>query len=274
MPAGESTAYVSSPQYGAVYNEKVVVSGNMIYDIDIRATLVRGRVVDAQTGAPIADALITFSPLERVNPMISVRASTTDFSGRFTSDLVPERKWRLRVQREKYETAYVDVDVAPGMPEVEARLTSGVATTVRVVDASDGSPIVNAYIVASDVTNKPAFGGQTKDDGTLQVWLAPGHYTIRANATQFVGGTAAADVPGPEVHIALDRAGRIVVASPSPARIRLSGGGLPSSIMSFNGRFETVRPGSYMIELLSNDNKVIQQKQIVVVASETTTVTF
>jgi len=274
VPTGEATAFVSSSQYGAVSSEKVMVTNNMNYDVDVRASVVRGHVVDAQTSAPIPDAQIVFQPAEAGAPSIGARGTTTDFNGRFTSDLVPERKWRLRVQREKYETGYAEIDVAPGMPEVEVRLTAGTPTTVRVVDARDGSPVMNAYVVATAASNRPVFGGQTKDDGTMQLWLTPGKYTVRANAQQYVAATASIDVPGPTVQIALDHAGRIVVTSPANARLRLSGGGLQSPIMSFNGRFETLRPGAYTLELLTSENKVLQQKQVVVTAGETTTVTF
>ena len=119
MPLGQCNVFVSSPEYGAVYNDKVTVSGNMIYDVDVHASVVHGHVIDAQTSAPIPDAQIIFQPLDRASPVISARATTTDFSGRFTSDLVQERKWRVRVQRDKYEATSIDVDVVPGMPEIE-----------------------------------------------------------------------------------------------------------------------------------------------------------
>lgn len=274
VPTGEATAFVSAPQQGSVSNEKIVVTNNMIYDVDVRASVVRGRVIDAQTSAPIADAQVLFQPADNGSAGGGVRAATTDYAGRFTSDLVPEHKWRLRVQREKYETGYAEIDVAPGMPEVEVRLSGGTAATVRVVDAQSGAPVLNAYVVATAASNKPVFAGQTKEDGTIQLWVAPGTYTVRASSMQFVAATATINVPGPPVELRLEHAGRIVIASPANARVRLSGGGMTSPLLSSIGRIDNLKPGTYLLELLSADNKVLQQKEVVVIGGQTTTVTF
>jgi hypothetical protein len=64
------------------------------------------------------------------------------------------------------------------------------------------------------------------------------------------------------------------VSSPANARVRLTGAALGAPIMSFVGRFENVRAGTYLIELLAPDNKVLQSRQIAVAEGQTTTVTF
>ena len=61
---------------------------------------------------------------------------------------------------------------------------------------------------------------------------------------------------------------------PANARVRLSGGSLGAPTMSFTGRFENIRAGSYLIELMSADNKPLDRRQIVVIQGETTTVNF
>jgi len=274
ITAGDYNVYVMAPPYGVVFSDRVTVGNSMTYDIDVRATTLRGRVVDAATNAPLPDAQIIFmQAADKVPVGVAPRPMSSDFDGRFSAGLVPERKWKLRVQREKYETAQLDVDVEPGMPDLEVRLSPATSLTVRVTDAQDGSAVVNAYVVATDAKNQAAFSAQTKEDGTVQLWLASGHYTVRASAQHFVFGTSGGDVPGPLVQITLDRAGRVVVASPAAAHVRLSAPGV-APMMSLTGRFDNVRPGNYAIELLSKDNKVLERKDIVVIASQTTTVAF
>jgi large repetitive protein len=270
----EYNVLVMSPTADAIFNDKTTVSGNGVYDVDARASAVHGHVVDAKSGAPLPDAQVMFMPVEMTRPYTTPRPSTTDFAGRFSSDYVPERKWRLRVQREKYQTLFLDVEVGPGTPEVEARLEPASSVTVRIVDSRDGTPIAGANVNVVDAGGKAVFGGQSHEDGTIQIWVGEGHYTVSASAPRFAPARAGTDVPGPGLQIALDRAGRIVVTSPSPARVRLTGGTLVAPLTSMAGRFENVRPGSYLIELLSNDNKTLDRRQIVVVESQTTSVAF
>src|ERR1051326_8545733 len=154
ITAGDYNAFVLAPPYGVVFNDRVTISNSMTYDIDVRASAVHGRVVDATTNAPLPDAQIMFLPTAAggsvsASPGIAPRPMTTDFDGRFSAGLVPERKWKVRVQREKYETTQLDVDVAPGMPDLDVRLSPASGITVRVTDARDGSAIVNAYVVAT-----------------------------------------------------------------------------------------------------------------------------
>jgi protocatechuate 3,4-dioxygenase beta subunit len=274
LSSGEFTVVITSPIYGGVYLEKTTVSGSGVYDVDVRSSVVRGRVVDARSGVPLADVQISFQPAERGAATVSVRPMSTDFQGRFASGLVPERKWRVRVQREKYQTAFVDVDVAPGAPDLDVRLEPAQSAIVHVVDARSGSPVSGAFVNAYDASSKPVFNAQTREDGTVQLWLGQGHYTLNVAAQRYAIARGAADVPGPEVRIALERSGRIVVESPPGARVRLSGGALGAPMMSFNGRFENVRPGTYVLELMSNDNKPIDKRQVVVIEAQTTTVSF
>jgi hypothetical protein len=274
LAGGEYNVVVTSPAFGGVYNERASFNSNTVYDIDVRASAVRGHVVDAASGTPLADALVAFLPVDNTHAAPPPRALTTDFSGRFASDLVPERKWRLRVQRERYTTTTVDVDVNAGTPEIEVRLSPATGLVVKVVDSRDGSPVIGAFISAFDASNRPASSGQSHEDGTAQLWVAPGHYTLTANAQGYATIRSAADVPGPPVQITLERSGRIVVATPVNARVRLSGGALGAPTMSFTGRFENIRAGSYLIELMSPDNKPLDRRQIVVIQGETTTVNF
>jgi hypothetical protein len=274
LAGGEYNVVVMSPTFGGVYNEKTTFSSSTVYDIDVRASAVRGHVIDAATGTPLADAQIAFMPADNTHAAPPPRAVMTDFTGHFAADLVPERKWRLRVQRERYTTTAVDVDVNAGTPEIEVRLNPATGLVVKVVDSRDGSPVIGAFVSAYDSSNKPVSSGQSREDGTVQLWAAPGHYSLTATAQRYASTKSAADVPGPPVQIILERAGRIVVASPANARVRLSGGALGAPTMSFTGRFENIRAGAYLIELMSPDNKPLDRRQIVVIQGETTTVNF
>ena len=88
------------------------------FDVDIRGAMLRGHVVDAATGAPLANAqVIVFSRAVQANG-----SAMTDSEGHFAIDALADAVYDLRATREPYSVATQQVTVSGGTaPEVEVR---------------------------------------------------------------------------------------------------------------------------------------------------------
>jgi hypothetical protein len=183
--------------------------------------------------------------------------------------------YRIRVQKERYQTALQPVAVSESVPEVEVRLSDATRASVRMVNARDGSPI-SGSVSATDAAGKAAYTTQVSGaDGVAPLWLAPGHYTIHVYAHGFAPAIATVDVPGPETLVQMTPGGRVIVTvrgTATAVRTRLTS----STGMTLwgPGRFESVPPGSYIVSMMGPDQKPGEGRPVVVQEGQTVTVDF
>jgi exosome complex RNA-binding protein Csl4 len=254
--------HVSVTLYGLnapTYGETLTVTGSMNHDIDIHGSSVRGRVVDSSTGAALPDALVE---LRSTADRPTLRTVPTDSDGRFSFDLIQDGSYRVNVSRSQYAPKTQDLTV-PGTPDVEVRLEQTAPTVVRVVDAATGAPLA-ATVAAMDVSRKTggAFAQTSSEEGTAKLWLAAGRYVITASATGYIEQKAEAQVPGPEVRLALQRGGTIAFrfrAAEPVYRVRLLVEGVVVRTDALNPPYRTtingVPAGTYTVEVTSGDGK-------------------
>jgi uncharacterized GH25 family protein len=271
LGAGEYHVSIFGPMVGLVYNEKYTVSGDGIFDVDLRTSSLRGRVTD-RDGKPISDARVVAEVVKRVAMSPPPRPAVTDSDGRYVVDFIGDGAWRLVAQKEQYQPATREVTVAGGAPDVDFQLTPASMTSVRVVDATTGAPV---FATVSAIENgHSVFSTQTRaGDGVAELWLGPGHYAVTIGAQHYARTTSSVDVPGPEVRVTLTHGATIDVVSKTNAPVRLLGGG---GIVMMNGttHFENVPAGAYTVQLLGSDGKVAQTKQLQVLEGMSLTVTF
>lgn len=260
LQTGEYRVFVSL--YGinaASTTEKLTVTGSMTHDIDLTGNSLRGRVIDARTGSPLADVAIQLRPLGGEG--IGNRQANTDSAGQFAFDLLQNGSYRLSTQRQTYAPWQQDVTI-PGA-DLEISLEGTSATTVRVVDGATGGGIV-ADVIAVDDTKKVTMGsGRSTSDGTAKLWLASGHYNLRASAPGYSGATVDLIVPSPDVRIALQRGGTITFrlhgATETNYRVRLMVNGVPQRTdwinITYRASLTGVAPGTYMAEVTGADGK-------------------
>jgi protocatechuate 3,4-dioxygenase beta subunit len=168
--------------------------------------VIRGRVLNAATGAPLKRASVwvePFSPTRGVNgaPTMSGPAATTDAEGRFTLDNVDPGTYLLNARR----TGYLDQGYGAGEPEVVGppmklnpgdtlgdvtfKLTPQGLLYGKVVD-EDGGPMPDAEIFVYRLSHA---GGRKQfvilqdtrslADGSIVIGdLSPGRYFLSANA--------------------------------------------------------------------------------------------
>ena len=104
-----------------------------------RGGTVTGRVTDAVTGGPVANASVSFAAAgASPGGGLASPAATTDADGRFTLDNLPAGKSTITASQPDYETASKDVDPS-ATPDVTIGLGRGAEITGAVVAGSGGA---------------------------------------------------------------------------------------------------------------------------------------
>jgi hypothetical protein len=272
LSIGDYSVRVNGPNV-TQYQTKYTASSSGTFDIDIHGALVRGRVVDATSGAALAGARVMVTSRLPANGF-----ALTDSDGRFAIDALPDATYDLQVSREEYAGASQSVVIANGStPDIEVRMEQAPPITIHVTDSATGAP-VDAAVMITDSSH--AFRGQATrvEAGTWRVWLKPGTYTASVGGRGYIYKTQSFTTPG-DVNIQLVAAGTLLIRARSAQRARLdfaSGLGTQRSFGPLhpgpNGPFESLPPGSYMLVLLGSDGKVAQSIALVINAGQTTTI--
>jgi protocatechuate 3,4-dioxygenase beta subunit len=271
LSIGDYTVRVNGP--GMSYQTKYTAASNGAFDIDMHGALLRGRVVDTKSAAPLAGARVFMTSRSPANG-----SAVTDSDGRFAIDTLADGSYDLRVNREEYAAASQTVVVANGSaPDVEVRMEQTAAVTIHVTDASSGAP-VDASVMIQEVSG--SFQGEATrvESGTLRAWLKAGSYTAYTGARGYVTKSQNFTAPGANLTLTLVPAGALLIRARTPQRARLD---LPAGATQRglgmlhpgpNGPFESLPPGSYMLTLIGSDGKVAQSIPIAINAGETATI--
>lgn len=262
------------------YSTTYDVKGSGTFDIDIKVSSVRGRVVDASTGEALADARVDFRPSDQSTVVMS-RTAGTDSGGNFIVDSMSPGSYTAVADKEGYGNQVLDVTVTDnGASDVQFKLSPNPGVTLRVVDARDGQ-LLNAFVRVADAQGRtvytPSFrmGGSAEE---VKLTLAPGSYraTILAPgyATQVVPITSPA-----KQTIGLTPGGNLVIRSKSSTqqrgRLVMADGQTYPRGMDSLGIFmvdpspgvttvTNVAPGVYQLQLLDANERVLNSVQVVV----------
>ncbi|MGA7615351.1 MAG: carboxypeptidase regulatory-like domain-containing protein [Thermoanaerobaculia bacterium] len=229
LERGEYRVLMMMPQSTAESAARSVeVTGPMNYDIALSGTALRGAVLDAATGEPLAGAIVRIegrdsrSPLPRfLNP-----SAVSDIQGVFAFDSVDDGSYSLTATKEGYGPTSIEVTISGGIaPNPEIRLTKGTAIVVRVIDGRDGRQI-RGSIRVTDLQGRTMWEGmpQPDSDGNATLQLGTGTYRLRVYASGYAPQTRVINVPGPEVTVAMTPGGEIVIESTSAGMARLLSG--------------------------------------------------
>lgn len=292
LEEGEYTVLVADSQRWNPYQTTYHVrSGASTFDIDYKIASVRGRVVDAGTNEPIADAMVNFRPSASTEMRVA-RAAMTDPNGNFTMESVSPGTYVVTASREGYGAETKEEPFGEsGRDGLEFRLSRNDGVTLRVVDGRDGreiSAMVTVYDAAGRVvydtrsSGFPGFGSTTN----MHLPLAPGSYTATLTMTGYAVSTARLTSPSNQT-VAMTPGGTIAVQSRHSVvrRMRLldsSGMPYPRTSWTPGSRellpgtvpINNVAPGSYTLQLLNDDDSVADTQQVVVREGETTRVTL
>lgn len=268
LTAGEYNVNVNTPD--GSWRGKYVVNGPGTFDIDVRGATLRGRVINAENGAPVADASVGVSG----KPPSAYASSLSDSEGRFAVPALADGKYSLNVQRETFAPSQQEVTVSNGMvPDVEVRLEGGTPTTFTVVDATTGSVLTGANVFV-DSGGKRVGNGVIRSEDGVRLWLQPGRYMATAAFFGYATGPKTEfTVPGPVVRLLLARGGTLVVVSKTSQFARLRSGGYNRLLRLMEGTFGSIPAGEYTLEVLDDkQQQVVKRLPVMIVAGEKTTV--
>jgi protocatechuate 3,4-dioxygenase beta subunit len=275
LALGTYDVRVSVAGGGAIHQTTYNVTGNGTFDIDVRGSGMRGRVVDARSGAPVGEVNITVTggTQSRTN-----RNALTDSDGRFSIDLLPPGAYKFMAQRDRYAAARQDVTVPDAAPaEVDVRMEPVQAMIVRTVDAQSGAPVdASVWAAPPGAPSGPPVQAVRGEPGETRLYLAPGEYRLNVNARGYAPQQSNISVPGPEVRLQLMATGRLMVLAHSQRLIRIVSAGAARPAWGPapppSNAIESLTPGSYSLEVLDEKRNVVKSYAFVMVAGQTVTV--
>jgi 5-hydroxyisourate hydrolase-like protein (transthyretin family) len=177
--AGRYAIYARAEQlFDRHYQSVRDVRGGERIDIDLREQVLEGMVVDAVTRQPIANAIVTLTPLGSGMPS-ALAEVPTDANGRFRITAASAGAHRLVATATGYAQRAIPTNTSATQYAFE--LTPVADLRVRVVDVSSRAPL-DAHLIIEEMDGSyvPVRARRTSD-GTVYVFsLAPGKYRIVA----------------------------------------------------------------------------------------------
>ncbi|MEA2163055.1 MAG: large repetitive protein [Thermoanaerobaculia bacterium] len=269
LSSGDYAVRVNAPNLN--YQTTYTASSSATFDIDIRGALLRGHVVDAATGAPVANAQVFVNS----RTTQSNGFATSDSDGHFAIDALADATFDLRVSREPFATATQQVVVSGGFaPEAEVRLEQAPAVTFHVVDSVTGAPVEASIVISTEQHTGPAQATRI-DTGVYRSWLKPGTYLAAVFAPYYANKSTTFTTPQSDVQVSIVHGGRLIIQAKSAQQVRLNqiGARFPGPIREgTNGPYPPIPPGSYVLSLLDKSGNVVGSVPVVIVAGETTTI--
>jgi hypothetical protein len=275
-------SYVATLQMPGDYNVRIngpnlnyattyIASSSGTFDVDVRGAMLRGHVVDAATGAPLANTqIIVFARTVQASG-----TALTDSEGHFAIDALIDAVYDLRATREPYSVATQQVTVSGGsVPDVEVRLEQAPSVTFHITDSVTGAP-VDASIMVSTEQHTNQAQAQRVESGVFKTWLKPGSYVAAVYARFYVGKTANFTTPPTDIPITLVRGGQLIIEAKSAQQVRLDpiASRFPGPIRpGTNGPYPPIPPGSYILSVLDNSGGVVRTVPVLITAGETTTI--
>lgn len=270
-----------------VHREEIDLAGDREILVELSGVPVLGRVVDAQTGAPLDDVTVE---LRRTglgagggSGMGGPGTQVTDASGAFRFDEVGPGDHRLAAFRSGYgaesRTVTVSADVAPEPLEIALEPADRVHL---LVGTAAGAVPRQVHVAALDASGNPVFQGSfpTGEGGRVRMDRLPeGTWELRLAAPGTASASVSVRVPGPDVPVTLPSAASLRVLLPDlegglgQTRVRVLGpggalyravrydGGLQQEWRVFGdaGRVDDLAPGVWTVEATLPDGRTLSQ---------------
>jgi hypothetical protein len=228
---GSRRAGVTAPAEGV----ELTVTGN---------GQIRGQVVDAESGRPVTDFSLSYTPDDQGGMRVVFRGpgragmgerhSFHAEDGVFVLDDVPAGRWTVEASAPGYQkgsASGVAVEEGGTAEGVEVRLSKGGVVSGRVLESRTGRPILDATVRAELSGGGPGnvirMGGETENEAATDAegryeiaGLAPGTWTLTASHPDWSEATTRVELKD----------------APATAEIRLGRGGSIGGTVTAGGR--------------------------------------
>jgi hypothetical protein len=264
------------------YNTTYDVHGSGSFDFDIKASPVRGSVIDATTGAPIEGAQVLIQSAGS-DAFLSSRGGQSDTSGAFVIDNVAQGSYQAKAEKEGYGHDVQTITVGDnGLDSVVFKLSPSSGVTLHVVDGRDQRAI------GADVTRIVDAAGREMDTGSfrygggpepIKLALSPGSYRVTLAAMGYAPRTITVNSPS-EPTVALTPGGTVVLRSKSSTLLRarlVDSNGMPYTRGPFRNPIFTIDPspgvttlnniagGTYQLQILDGADRTINTINVTVI---------
>ncbi|MFZ2493610.1 MAG: carboxypeptidase-like regulatory domain-containing protein, partial [Thermoanaerobaculia bacterium] len=287
---GDYSVTVMNDQSVNLLTASYTVRGSGTFDIDLKSSTIRGRVIDTSSGEPVQEPRLQLRP-EASAAMTTIRTAGGDSLGMFVFESVAPGRYSVIAEKQGYASRTEPLTITESsQDQIEIRMSPVEGVRVKLVDAADGKP-VQGHVVVKDAQGRPVWtGGKAgSTPGDLQLFLEPGTYTATAQAPGYLTRDVLLTAPGSQT-IALNRAGVIDIRSSSTNRRRLriyDAGGRPYAFGSKGSvgpqapivvlppaglTLRNVPAGTYSIQLLGAKDAVVRTITVTVVAGQTSTI--
>lgn len=258
---------------GGMFMGSYEVRGSGNFDIELRSSSLRGRVIDAATSEPVGDASIELQLLSQDAFRFPMRMIQTDAGGNFTIDGIAPGSYRVSADKEGYGKKGVEVRVGDSTADVEIKLARSSGVTLRVVDARDGR-LLSAFIRVLDAQNNQVYASPFRFSSgsaeTATINLEPGSYTALVTADGYAARSLLISSPSTQT-VGLTPGGSLAIQSKGSSLRRgrlLGANGRVYSRSGFgDGAFaidpspgvtvlENIAPGPYTLQILEGTSVV------------------
>jgi protocatechuate 3,4-dioxygenase beta subunit len=248
LKAGTYEVTVNTIAAGQVHKETLELTADREADIDLPTAEVRGKVVDADDGNPVAEAAVSLEPVHPEGPARSGLPGrvVTGPDGAFVLEGGAEGDYRVVARKDLYAPAEAPIHLSgdKGVDDVKLSMTlaKGLRFTVR--DSMGSSPATVSAAFLDPAGQVLLTGSYPVSEGG-RVWVseAPaGHWLLLVSGGNTATATVAVDVPGPRVAVTLADRTRLTVVVPElasrPGTVTLQivgADGLPYRALRFGG---------------------------------------
>lgn len=201
-----------------VLNRDVEIEGHQDIVIDLVPARVSGRIVDAGSGQPLADALVMLVRLSESGEETNALSAMSDADGAFDFPRAPPGRYRASVHRDGYAAATWQLDFAAGVErrDLELAVPATPGAELRVLLASGGVP--RSVTVAIMDANGSAFLRESRpveEDGKVALLTMPeGAFRVFVQSPGTVALHTTLEVPGEPQVLTLELAGLLDVRVP------------------------------------------------------------
>jgi Carboxypeptidase regulatory-like domain len=272
----------------APFTTSYEVKGSGTFDIDIRVSTVRGRVIDATSNQGLDNVRVEIKTRGTDAPFAS-KATMTDAGGNFILDTVSRGSYQINADREGFGHTLKDIEVQDAPADVELKLSPSAGVTLRVVDARDRR-LIAATPQIVDMQGRSVDSGFrfNPNPQVLTLDLAPGTYRVTLYANGYAARTITVASPSASQDVLMTPGGTLLIKSKSSSnelRVRLiDGSGLTYGRLGFNeGTYpllaspgvttlQNVAPGTFRLEVLDKRDRVVNSTSVTIDEGAPTTV--